>query len=102
MNQPLFQDAQWIFADCDTEEICDCYFEYCTEFEVSDKKKITLVICAYSQYAVYINGMFVNCGQYDGYEDYQVYDMLNITEYIKEGMNELYIGKYFTDCEVGL
>lgn len=94
MAQTLFQDAQWIFADCDIEEICDCYFEYYTEFEVFNKDAITLAICSYSQYAVYINGTFVNCGQYDGYEDYQVYDTLDITEYVREGSNELYIGHY--------
>lgn len=94
MAQILFQDAQWIFADCDIEEICDYYFEYYTEFEVSNKDAITLAICAYSQYAVYVNGIFVDCGQYDGYEDYQVYDTLDITEYVREGSNELYIGHY--------
>lgn len=94
MNQSYFQNAEWIFVDSIEEEVCDIYFEYCTNFEASPMDTTKLYLCAYSQYAVYVNGIFVNCGQYDGYEDYQVYDMLDITEYLKEGTNELYIGHY--------
>ena len=94
MKQNYFENADWIFVDYDGSQICDEYFEYCTSFEISSVSKTTLFLCSYSQYAVYINGTFVNCGQYDGYEDYQVYDVLDITQYLQEGTNELYIGHY--------
>ncbi len=94
MKQNYLENAEWIFADCDASQVCDEYFEYCTSFEISTVSKTTLVISAYSQYAVYINGVFVNCGQYDDYEDYQVYDTLEISRYLQVGTNELYIGHY--------
>lgn len=94
MNQNLFQHAKWIFVDCDTEEICDRYFEYQTHFQATPKNTTTLYISAHSQYVVSINGIFVESGQYDDYEDYQVYDTVDITPYLKEDVNELYIGHY--------
>ena len=94
INKNYFQNAEWIFADYNAKEVCDLYFEYCTSFETLPIYKTILYICSYSQYVVYINGTFVDCGQYDGYEDYQVYDALDITSYLREGTNELYIAHY--------
>lgn len=94
MDQTLFENAKWIFADCKEKEIRDRYFEYKTEFIASPGVPTRLYISAYSQYVVYINGKFADCGQYDDYEDHQVYDTLDITPYLKQEKNELYIGHY--------
>lgn len=100
MEQKFFEKAEWIFADCKETEICDKYFEYRTSFAADPGITTNLYISANSQYAVYVNGSFVNCGQYDDYEDYQVYDTLDITAYLKNGSNDLYIGHYVcgSDC----
>ena len=89
-----FKKAEWIFADCKDTEICDRYFEYRESFTATSDITTKLYISANSQYVVYVNGQFVDCGQYDDYEDYQVYDTLDITTYLKQGKNELYIGHY--------
>lgn len=89
----LFDSAQWIFCDSGLQEIKDKAFIYKTDFSAS-KCRTTLYIAAHSQYAVYLNGVFVEAGQYDDYEDWQVYDTLDITDFIKEDKNELVIWQY--------
>ena len=101
-NTHVFKNAEWIFADSVEEDIVDKYFEYRTTFEIDGKQtdfQQRLYISAYSQYAVYINGSYVDSGQYDGYEDYQVYDALDITPFVKTGSNELYIGQYVSGSD---
>ena len=90
----IFEKAQWIMSLCDTEEIIDKYFEYRAFFEAQAGAETVLYISASTQYAVYINDQFVDCGQYEGYEDYQVYDTLDISKYLQDGQNELRIGHY--------
>ena len=90
----IFQKAQWIMAPCESQEIIDKYFEYRTTFTGQTGAEALLYISASTQYVVYINGQFVDCGQYEGYEDYQVYDTLDISKYLQDGENELWIGHY--------
>lgn len=90
----VLKNAQWIMHPCDTEQIVNTYFECRKTFSVKADQKTTLYISASTQYAVYINGAFVDCGQYEGYEDYQVYDTIDITPYVNEGTNELLVGHY--------
>ena len=90
----IFQKAQWIMAPCESQEIIDKYFEYRTTFMAQTGAEALLYISASTQYVVYINGQFVDCGQYEGYEDYQVYDTLDISKYLQDGENELWIGHY--------
>ena len=94
MGQTLFENAEWIIADVQENEMCDIYFEYIDSFFANATGTTKLYISAHSQYAVYINDIFVNCGQYDDYEDYQVYDTLDVTQHLQVGKNELYIGHY--------
>ena len=88
-----FEQAKWIFADV-AGEVVDRYFEYQTTFTADSKKDTTLYISAHLQYAVYINGQFVDCGQYQDYEDMKYYDTLPITSFLKDGENELFIKHY--------
>lgn len=93
MNQYL-EKAQWIMYPCDKDAVVNTYFECTKTFEGNTQEQTTLYISASTQYAVYVNGAFVNCGQYEGYEDYQVYDTLDLTPYVKDGENTLLIGHY--------
>ena len=90
--------AEWIFADCDGE-IKDRYFIYRDSFYVNPVETTTVHIAAHSKYALYVNGKFVDCGQYADYEEYQVYDALDITDFLKEGENELEIRQYVCGTE---
>ena len=95
----VLEQAKWIFADA-KGEIVDRYFEYQKNFYVEQIADAKLYISAHSQYAVYLNGTFVDCGQYADYEDWKVYDTLAITPYLKEGANELLVQQYVKgmDC----
>lgn len=93
-NDQYFQNAQWIFAKDIPANICNTYFDYQTEFCVDQTDNIRLYISASTLYAVYVNGEFVDCGQYAGYEDYQVYDELDISSFVKAGKNTLKIVHY--------
>lgn len=89
----LFAKAEWIFADGIDGEIRDRYFCYKSTL-TAESGLATLFISAHSNYAVYVNGRFVNYGQYDGYENYQVYDELDLAPYLEKGENELLVCQY--------
>ena len=89
----LWENAQWIFAQTEGEAV-DRYFEYLVQFEADPGQETTLYISAHTQYAVYINDAFAECGQYDDYEDYQVYDTIPVTKWLREKENFLLIRQY--------
>lgn len=90
----MLKDAEWIFVKNIEESICNSYFDYSCDFQVHIGEKTLLYVSACSLYALYINGEFVDCGQYPGYEDYQVYDVLDITDYVIGGKNTLLLTQY--------
>jgi len=71
------------------------YVDFKTSFAVgsvdSDAK---MYIAVDTEYVVFINGQFVNMGAYDDFPDKKSYDVLNVSNYLKEGDNELYITAY--------
>ena len=77
-NNMHFQNAQWIFVKDIPADVCNGYFDYQAELSIEENENVNLYISASTLYAVYINGTFVDCGQYAAYEDYQVYDTLDI------------------------
>lgn len=95
-----FRNAEWIFCKNIDINTCNTYFDYKAEFQAKANQKTFIYLSACSLYALYINGHFVDCGQYPGYEDYQVYDTLDITPYILDGRNELLLTQYVSgiDC----
>ncbi len=99
MQKNIFENARWIFAKNQKQDVINSYYDYQALFYAEMDKKTLLYISACNQYAVYVNGLFVDCGQYPGYEDYQVYDELDITEYIREGDNELLIIQYVVGAD---
>ena len=88
-----FSHAEWIFVDGVTTPVVDRYFEYRATL-TAPRSKATLFISAHLQYAVYVNGTFVDWGQYADYEHYQVYDELCLDPYLHEGDNELLVRQY--------
>jgi len=90
----IFQSAHWIFAADTSPDVVNTYFDYRATFVVEDTADLTLHLCAGTRYAVYVNDKFVDCGQYPGYEEYQVYDSLDISKFAVPGENTLKIAHY--------
>ena len=89
-----FRNSEWIIADVNGKDIEDNAFIYQESFDLTSTKDCYLYLSSYTQYAVYINGRFVDCGQYCGYEDYQVYDVIDVSKFVHKGENTLYIWHY--------
>lgn len=83
----MFENSKWIWGKgitgsdtyCDFRESCFC----------DSTKKTVIRISADSNYALHINGQFVESGQYADYPNYKIYDEINISDYITDGENIL-------------
>lgn len=84
----MHAQAKWIWkTDFAGKDIyCDFYdsFDY-------QGGKVTVQISADSNYALYVNGVFADSGQYADYPHYKVYDELDITKFCREGKNHIAI-----------
>ncbi len=89
MQMSKFQNAEWIW--CEEASGADSYAEFYTECEFANEGPVTLRISADSNYAVYINGMFADSGQYADFPHYKVYDEIDITRYVTVGKNHIAI-----------
>lgn len=91
--------AKWIWKKDFTGK--DLYCDFYDSFDYQGGK-VTMEISADSGYALYINGVFADSGQYADYPHYKVYDVLDITKLCKEGKNHIAIvvthcgGDFFT------
>ncbi len=100
--------AQWIWLDKKAE--ADEYGVFYDEFFVDSKDGAKLKISVAGDYNLYVNGQLASFGQYPDYAHYKIYDELDISSYLREGKNELYIvvwyiGKSFStyrDSGVGM
>lgn len=84
----MLNSAKWIWVDQAQEK--DTYGEFYSTFQYR-KGKIKLALSVDSNYAVFVNGVFVNSGQYPDYPHYKVYDKLDVTEYCRQGENHIAI-----------
>ncbi len=82
------QLSRWIWVDGNPQK--DSYGEFYSEFRYDGGQAI-IRISVDSNYVLYINGEFVNSGQYCDFPHYKVYDELNVTEWCREGINQLAI-----------
>ena len=60
----VFKNSEWIIADVNVKYIADSAFIYRESFDLTSTENCRLYLSSYSQYAAYINGKFVDCGQY--------------------------------------
>lgn len=90
----VFEKAKWIMAR-DAQNPVDSYFDYKQAF-TAKSGPVTLHISAHTNYAVYVNGQFVDCGQLPDYATRQIYDTLDISAFVHEGENLLQITQYVT------
>lgn len=78
--------SKWIWTEAISQN--DSYAEFYDTFKFTGQS-MELLISADSNYSVYINGAFVNSGQYPDFPHYKVYDKLDITELCVKGENSL-------------
>lgn len=82
----------WIWLDTLVHK--DMYVDFTDEFEF-DGSKTSIVISCDSNYVLYINGNFVESGQYPDFPYYKVYDKFDITRYCKPGKNRIDITVWY-------
>ena len=87
MNADAFKQAKWIWNS--EAEGTDCYCEFISDVIFDKANKSRIRISADSNYALYINGNFVESGQYADYPNYKVYDEIDITENTVPGLNHI-------------
>lgn len=91
--QEVFSGAKWIWCRKDPGK--NEYAEFVTEFEVRENVcGYILNICSDTDYTVWINGKFVNCGQYNDFPECKVYDSLPLDAYVVRGKNRLCVIAY--------
>ena len=84
----MLNNSKWIWQnDC---KKYDTYAEFYDSFKYK-QGNVKLDISVDSNYVVYINGRFVNSGQYPDFPYYKVYDELDLTDYCNEGINNIAI-----------
>jgi len=72
------------------------YVDFLHVFELSDiSEDACIYITVDSEYALFINGTFVDCGQYDDYPEHKAYDVINVSKYLKKGKNRMCIRAYY-------
>ncbi len=94
-----FQKAKWIWHN--SFRGVNVYVNFEDEFTLDTvPTKCGIKISCDRNYALYINGSFVDSGQYSDYEDLKFYDELDITPYVKPGNNTLLAVVYYqgTSC----
>ena len=82
----------WIWLDAPSHQ--DMYVDFTDEFEF-DGSLTNIDISCDSNYTIYINGTFVQSGQYPDFPYYKVYDKLDITSYCKKGKNRVDITVWY-------
>lgn len=89
----VFKKAEKIWLDTSLE--LNVYVDFLTKFSVSEKaSKTELYITADTGYLVAVNGRVIDGFQFADYENYKVYDKYDITDYLNEGENTLFVIGY--------
>ena len=88
--------AKWIWLPQSDEKV-NQYVEFRDEFILDETDVINaqLYISVDTEYAAWLNGVFVNCGQYDDYPNKKAYDLLSVGTKLKQGKNTLCILAYY-------
>lgn len=80
--------GKWIWLN--NEDHADEYVDFFDEINYTDGKA-EMIISADTNYALYINGTYAFSGQYFDYPWHKVYDKLDITSFLRTGLNKIKI-----------
>ena len=86
----MLKNGSWIWLPTCPDDR-NIYADFRQTFTTRDSTPLFLELSADGNYAVYLNGQFVNSGQYPDYPEYKVFDKLELTEWMTCGENELLI-----------
>lgn len=88
--------ASWIWGDPGST-IVNQYVEFRHEFKIGTThlSGARLYICADSNYAAWLNGVFIGCGQYNDYPSHRRYDVLSVENAVRSGSNVLCVLVYY-------
>lgn len=85
--------AKWLWDNC--ECVHNQYVCFRQNIKVNDFKKAYISLCCDTTYELYINGRFVNFGQYLGMPENKFFDKLDVSEYLVKGENLIAIEVYY-------
>ncbi len=89
------ENSSWIWGESVDNEV-NQYVEFRHEFSIPTvPKQASLYISVDSEYCLWVNGQFVDCGQYDDYPQNKVYDVLDIRPLLRSGNNVLCVLAYY-------
>ncbi len=89
--------AKWIWEN--NEDNADEYANFYGSFNYAGGDKVFISLSCDSDYALFVNGKFTECGQYPDYPHYKVYDKLDITSCLHNGTNEFCILVWYYGAE---
>ena len=84
----VFETAKWIW-DAPNTQNKDEYVEFFKRIELKPNKKTVIRISCDGDYTLFINGKYVESNQYGDFEHYKIYDELDISEFVRDGGNDL-------------
>lgn len=90
-------NAKWIWKKQDNYKLYNQTVIFRKKFALnSESRQADLAITADSFYRLYVNGKWINDGPARGYPNHYKYDLLNLSDYLQKGENEiLVIARYF-------
>ncbi len=88
-----FENSKWIWLA--QGEMADSYADFYDSFEYSSNDRVIMNVSADSDYTLYVNGVYTASNQYGGYEHYKIYDVLDITDKLKAGKNDIKITVHY-------
>lgn len=89
--QSVFGPAKAIW--CSRAARVNAYVNFVDSFDAASADgPYRLRISADAQYVLYVNGRYVDGGQYADFPDYKVYDELDISQFVRPGRNTVKVG----------
>ena len=92
-----FEHAKWLW-DASQNNARNLYLDFYDTFRYDGAGSRTLYISADANYALYVNGALAYFGQYADYENYKIYDTLDITPFLRADENVLKITVHGRGC----
>lgn len=86
--EKVFNDSSWIWYTDNASN--DTYGEF-TDTVKYNGGKVTCRISCDGDYTLCINGKYVSSNQYADFEHYKSYDDLDVTKYLENGENSIYV-----------
>ena len=96
--------AEWIWLDKKAQ--ADEYAAFYDVFDASAADGAKIKISVAGDYNLYVNGRLAAFGQYPDYQNYKVYDEVDVSAFLRDGKNELhllawYVGESFSTYKEG-